>query len=75
MAVILQDVSQDRNNNLNLIRFLAAVLVLFSHCYPLSGTSPEILSVYLKGLTGGHVAVDVFFVISGFCVVQFGQVW
>ena len=55
-----------RDNNFNLIRFMAAILVMLSHAYPLSGHSGEPLS--RLGLSYGFVAVDVFFVISGFLV-------
>ncbi|HEV2105558.1 MAG TPA: acyltransferase, partial [Candidatus Eisenbacteria bacterium] len=53
-----------RDNNITLIRFLAATLVLFSHSYPLSGTAGEPLERF-AGFSLGHLGVDVFFVISG----------
>ncbi len=58
-----------RDNNFNLIRFLAATAVLFSHSYALSIGNPnaEPLRASL-GVTLGQIAVDVFFMTSGFLV-------
>ena len=58
-----------RNNNFNLIRFVAASLVLFTHSFVLSTGSEnaEPLRTTL-GTTFGTIAVDVFFVASGFLV-------
>jgi len=68
---ILSDVSSGRDNNLNLMRLLAAAMVALSHSYLLvngeGGWQP------LKdtgGFTLGHHAVNIFFVISGFLVVR-----
>lgn len=55
-------------NNFNLLRALAAFLVLFSHSYALTGSSSSEPLRMLLGMTFGSVAVDVFFVISGFLV-------
>lgn len=58
-----------RDNNFDFLRFVAATMVLLGHCYWLSGRLPE---EPLRPLTGGtdmaDVAVDVFFVISGFLI-------
>ena len=66
----LSDNLTGRNNNYNLIRFLAALSVLISHSYPLfygdPGTEP------LKKITGkslGSIAVDIFFLTSGFLII------
>ena len=56
-----------RDNNLNLIRMLAAIGVLISHAVPIS-QGPEFVEP-LKELTGyslGTLCVMVFYVISGF---------
>lgn len=65
----LSVVAQGRDNNFNLIRFVAAFAVLVSHSFPLttgSQNSEPLRAAY--GLTSGDVAVDVFFVTSGFLV-------
>jgi peptidoglycan/LPS O-acetylase OafA/YrhL len=67
MTVMLSRSASGRDNNFNLIRFLAAALVLYSHAYPLSGTLGEPLEK-LAGFSLGHFAVDVFFAVSGFLV-------
>lgn len=36
MKIVLEEASQDRNNNLNILRFIAAVMVVFCHAYPIS---------------------------------------
>ncbi len=56
-----------RDNNFNLVRFLAAGLVLVSHSWPLTGTPGEPLERF-AGFSLGHLGVDVFFVVSGFLV-------
>jgi len=67
--VFLGDVAQSRDNNFNLIRFIAATAVLVSHAWPIAlgphATQP------LKALTGhtlGGLAVFVFFAASGFFI-------
>ncbi len=58
-----------RDNNFDFLRFVAASLVLLGHCFWLTGRLPE---EPLRPLTGGtdmaDLAVDVFFVISGFLI-------
>jgi peptidoglycan/LPS O-acetylase OafA/YrhL len=64
---------QLRNNNFDFIRFTLALLVIFSHSYPLgTGTeSHEPFSLLTRGqTTGGAIAVNLFFVISGFLIAQ-----
>ena len=68
MASLLSSYTDSRDNNFNLIRFLAASSVLFGHCYPLSGIPQEPLSQY--GISLGHLSVDVFFITSGFLVTR-----
>ncbi len=58
-----------RDNNLNLIRALAAIAVLVSHAYPITrGAGAEQPLQMSVGFPLGHLAVLVFFAISGFLV-------
>jgi peptidoglycan/LPS O-acetylase OafA/YrhL len=63
---------ENRENNFNLIRMLAALSVLYSHCFPLAGiNSWEPFSYFLGDYdTGGGWGVAIFFVISGFLVTR-----
>lgn len=67
---LLEVRSRDRKNNLDFIRFIAAVLVILSHSYPLTANNgSEMFAVLSKGQwTFGGIAVAIFFVISGFLV-------
>lgn len=61
--------AQGRDNNFNLIRMVAAFSVLLTHCFALVGGSREsepLLS--MLGMTIGDIAVDMFFVTSGFLI-------
>lgn len=58
--MLLEEASRDRNNNLNFIRFIAAVMVVICHAEPLSRGG--------QGAWGylGSLAVSIFFFYSGF---------
>ena len=65
----LSNYKDSRDNNFNLLRFVAAFLVLISHSFPLatgSGTSEPLKTAL--GIEFGHIAVDVFFITSGFLI-------
>ena len=55
--------SKARDNNFNLLRFIAATMVLFGHSY----LSNDPLAAYYQ-VSSHHMAVDIFFAISGFLV-------
>lgn len=60
-----------RENNLDIIRLLLAILVVFSHSYPLALGSNDMEPFDLltkHQVTGGRIAVFLFFVISGFLI-------
>ena len=58
-----------RDNNFNLIRFTAAFLVLVSHSFPLATGRGDSEPLYnLIGIGFGHIAVDIFFITSGFLI-------
>jgi peptidoglycan/LPS O-acetylase OafA/YrhL len=69
MSSLLSSYANSRDNNFNLVRFIAATLVLFSHSFAIAygSTDAEPLS-NIVGMTRGNVAVDVFFVTSGFLI-------
>ena len=64
-------VSGSRNNNLDLMRFIAAALVILSHAFPISmgAESADILTNFSKGQIGlGNFAVCLFFVYGGYLI-------
>lgn len=67
---MLESLSQGRNNNLNLLRFIAASLVIYTHAFGVTGHGAAEPLVQLCGLSLGSWAVDVFFVVSGFLVTK-----
>lgn len=67
-AAGLGDFFRTRNAGLDVLRFLAVLLVMIRHV-PLAGTSvPALRSVLAFVQTGGWIGVDLFFVLSGFLV-------
>lgn len=67
----LADYAQGRDNNFNLLRFVAAALVLISHSFPLATGSSEAEPMFVRyGMTMGDIALDVFFVTSGFLIAK-----
>jgi peptidoglycan/LPS O-acetylase OafA/YrhL len=62
----LSSVTSGKNNNYNLIRILAALAVLVGHSFALL-KQPEPLGQDL-GISMGSIAVDLFFIASGFLV-------
>ena len=64
----ISDVVGSKDNNYNLIRFIAALVVFINHCFPLTGQH-EPFGDYL-GMTMGTWAVDIFFITSGFLVTN-----
>ncbi|MDX9964219.1 acyltransferase family protein [Desulfobacter postgatei] len=65
----LSSYSHSRDNNFNLIRFIAAFLVLFGHSFPIVN-GPKLVEPLQNAIhmTWGAIAVDIFFVISGFLI-------
>jgi peptidoglycan/LPS O-acetylase OafA/YrhL len=68
----LEHLMHDRDNNFNLIRIIAALTVIFNHGFVLRGVLDPIESLNLSTAVGtmtmGSVAVDFFFIVSGFLV-------
>ena len=62
-ATMLGQWSEGRNNNLDALRLIGAVLVIFAHSFAIHGL-PDVMPPFYKrhyGLLG----VDIFFIISG----------
>jgi len=69
MGTLLSTYINNRDNNFNLIRFLAAALVIYSHSFALTLGRGHIDPLKdMLGMTWGYIAVDVFFVTSGFLI-------
>jgi peptidoglycan/LPS O-acetylase OafA/YrhL len=62
--------ARGRDNNFNLLRAVAAALVIVTHAYGATGHAAEEPLVRLCGKSLGSVAVDVFFVVSGFLIAK-----
>lgn len=55
-------------NNFDALRLGAALLVMASHSYPMTGAGSDPVTRIFPGISGGDMAVAAFFVISGFLV-------
>jgi len=63
------DLAQGKDNNFNLIRIIAAYAVLIQHAFPLALGPKTVVPLEVSlGVTIGMIAVDVFFMTSGFLV-------
>ena len=70
MSRSLATCAEGHDNNFNLIRFIAASVVLFSHSFALTGNELREPLRRLYHFNMGDVAVLVFFSISGFLVCR-----
>ena len=69
--MLLSEYTSNRDNNFNLLRFMAALFVLYTHAFSLTTgqSSSEPLRVLL-GMSLGDIAVDIFFITSGFLITS-----
>jgi peptidoglycan/LPS O-acetylase OafA/YrhL len=59
-----------RDNNFNLLRVIAALLVLVTHSYGVTGFGDDEPMMKVFGVSLGTFAVDVFFVTSGYLIAK-----
>jgi peptidoglycan/LPS O-acetylase OafA/YrhL len=60
-----------RNNAFCLSRLVLAILVIYSHCYPLGGFGQDPLCLVSSGcMTIGTLCVQLFFTLSGFLITR-----
>lgn len=67
----LSECTKTRENNLNVIRFIGAVLVIYSHSFPLTANGIDYLGRITDGqIDCGGVAVSLFFFYGGFLICK-----
>jgi len=70
-SLTFADAFDPRRNAFGFLRLVLAVLVIFSHSFPLGGFGIDALETYTHGKhTIGLVAVAMFFVLSGFLITR-----
>ncbi len=57
-----------RENNFDALRLIAAVMVLVSHCFPLTGHAEPLATISNESF--GELGVSIFFAISGFLIAS-----
>ena len=66
------DFSDNKNNNFNLIRLVATLIVIYTHCYGMTGRLPnkteQPIAYFIYMLE--NVGVHIFFVVSGFLITR-----
>ena len=68
---MLSDYCKDRNNNLNIIRFLSAIFVLYYHSFPLTNSGVDHLDQLTNGqIDFGGLTVSIFFFYGGFLICK-----
>ena len=69
MTPTIQSAFATSRNNFNLIRLIAAWLVIYSHSWAITGSvGADLVGMLTLRKSAGALAVDVFFLISGFLV-------
>ena len=65
----LSNCTETRDNNFNLIRIIASIAVMITHSFALALGNGEAEPFRESlGMTMGSIAVDIFFITSGFLV-------
>ncbi|MBC7601359.1 MAG: acyltransferase, partial [Ramlibacter sp.] len=68
MMPTLGSLFDGRSNNFNLIRLLAALVVIYAHAPAITGLGAPEPFAQFTGKYSGALAIDVFFLLSGFLV-------
>lgn len=69
--MLLDECSKGKDNNISLIKFIAAIFVIFNHSFPLTGSGSDYISRWAHGQTTfGGVAVSIFFFYGGFFIMK-----
>jgi len=74
MTQSIGQIIDSRENNFTLLRLFAALLVIYGHSYPIMGNgTPDIVLKTLGIKFAGGVAVNIFFIVSGFLIASSWQ--
>ena len=68
-----EKISNSKNNNFTLIKFIAAILVIIAHAYPITigkGACSYICKLNNNAFDWGNFAVDIFLFLSGFLIAK-----
>lgn len=60
------NINSDRENNFNIIRFAAAIMVIYGHMYHIIGSVPKTF----LGTAVSSIGVKIFFLISGYLIMK-----
>ena len=72
-VLVLAEVAKGKNNNISILKFIAAVMVIICHAYPLTLGDGKVdplgrFASASNGLTMGGAAVTVFFFFGGYLI-------
>lgn len=67
-GMVIVNSANKRHNNLDIMRLVAAVLVIVSHSYAVVGLDEPVAILDPTGLAWGHFGILVFFAISGYLI-------
>lgn len=67
---MLSDLIKKENNNIDLIRLFAVILVVWCHSLALTGSETGMVSLMPKSLYSGKLGVSIFFFFSGLLVTN-----
>jgi len=56
------------DNNLDILRLLAAWMILYSHSFILYGNKNDFSDTFLVNYSTSHIALSIFFIISGYLI-------